>query len=64
MNKNRINYLIVLASAIIVVAGCSKDFLDQPPASSVTANTFYKTDDQLLAGTSLLYSKVWFDEEM
>jgi hypothetical protein len=62
MNKrNRINYLIAIISAIMALAGCKKDFLDQPPASSVTANTFYKTDDQLLAGTSLLYSKVWFD---
>jgi starch-binding outer membrane protein, SusD/RagB family len=62
MNKrNRINYLLVIVSAITVLAGCKKDFLDQPPQSSVTANTFYKNDDQLLAGTSLLYSKVWFD---
>jgi hypothetical protein len=62
MNKlNRINYLLGLMSALIVVAGCKKDFLDQPPQSSLTANTFYKTDDQVMAGTSLLYSKVWFD---
>src|SRR6266496_3007164 len=62
MNKiNRINYLLGLMLALIVVAGCKKDFLDQPPQSSVTANTFYKTDDQVMAGTSLLYSKVWFD---
>jgi hypothetical protein len=62
MNKiNRINYLLSLVLVLIVATGCKKDFLDQPPQSSVTANTFYKTDDQVMAGTSLLYSKVWFD---
>ena len=62
MNKmNRINYILVLMLSLIVITSCKKDFLDQPPESSVTANTFYKTDDQVLAGTSLLYSKVWFD---
>src|SRR5438045_512279 len=57
----RINYLIGLLLALVAVAGCKKSFLDQPPLSAVTAATFYKTDEQVLAGTSLLYSKVWFD---
>jgi hypothetical protein len=62
MNKiNRIHYLIGCFLALVVVAGCKKGFLDQPPKSSLTVSTFYKTNDQVLAGTSLLYSKVWFD---
>lgn len=62
MNKiNRFNFLCALMLVLIALASCKKDFLDQPPQSSVTANTFYKTDEQVLAGTSLLYSKVWFD---
>jgi hypothetical protein len=62
MNKiNRINYLIGSLIAIAAIASCKKSFLERPPLSSITDANFYKTDDQVLAGTSLLYSKVWFD---
>lgn len=62
MNKiNRINYLIGLLIAIAAISSCKKSFLERPPLSSITDANFYKTDDQVLAGTSLLYSKVWFD---
>lgn len=61
MNKitrvNIIALLIILAAA----AGCKKSFLDKPPLSAVTDASFYKTDDQALAGTALLYNMVWFD---
>ncbi|WP_290789731.1 RagB/SusD family nutrient uptake outer membrane protein [Flavihumibacter sp. UBA7668] len=53
-------YSIVLLIAVALSA-CSKDFLDRPPLDSITDGNFYKTDEQVLAATSLLYSKVWFD---
>jgi starch-binding outer membrane protein, SusD/RagB family len=59
--KNRIPFLLTSALALIVVAGCKKNFLDQPPQSAIVANTFYQTDEQVMSGTSLLYNKVWFD---
>ena len=37
--------------AIAALSGCSKDFLDKPPESAVTDQTFYKNDDQLKAAT-------------
>lgn len=58
---NRINSLIALLLAVAALASCKKNFLEQPPLSSVVDANFYKTDDQVLAGTSLLYSEVWFD---
>ena len=62
MNKiNRINYLVGLLLAIAALSSCKKDFLEKPPLSSITDANFYKTDDQVLAGSSLLYSEVWFD---
>ncbi|HWI94010.1 MAG TPA: RagB/SusD family nutrient uptake outer membrane protein [Flavisolibacter sp.] len=62
MNKiNRVNYLIGLLIGIAALASCKKSFLDQPPKSSVTDAGFYKTDEQALAGTGLLYNMVWFD---
>ena len=58
---NRIKYFTYLMVAIIVLAGCKKSFLEKPPESAVVDANFYKTDDQVLAATSLLYSQVWFD---
>ncbi|MEO6917392.1 MAG: RagB/SusD family nutrient uptake outer membrane protein [Chitinophagaceae bacterium] len=46
---------------IILLCGCKKEFLQKPPTDSIVDVNFYKTDEQVLAATSLLYSKVWFD---
>src|SRR4030095_10578616 len=58
---NRIKYFTVLLVAVAAFAACKKSFLEKPPLSSVVDANFYKTDDQVLAATSLLYSQVWFD---
>ncbi|MGE5521094.1 MAG: RagB/SusD family nutrient uptake outer membrane protein, partial [Candidatus Dadabacteria bacterium] len=60
-NINRINRLIGLLLPIVLLASCKKDFLEKPPLSSVVDANFYKNDDQVMAGTALLYSQVWFD---
>jgi len=57
----KINYLIGLMVAIAVLSGCKKNFLNKPPIDAIVDEGFYKTDEQVLASTSLLYSKVWFD---
>lgn len=51
---------IVLGS-IFLLAGCSDSFLDRPPLDSIVDANFYKTDDQVMAATALLYNFVWFD---
>ncbi|HEU4859755.1 MAG TPA: RagB/SusD family nutrient uptake outer membrane protein [Chitinophagaceae bacterium] len=58
---NRIKYFTGLVVAVLGLAACKKSFLEKPPLSSVVDANFYKTDDQVLAATSLLYSQVWFD---
>lgn len=58
---NHKNYLIGLIIPIIFLSGCKKDFLEKPPTDAITDASFYKTDEQLLAGTAGLYNKVWFD---
>ena len=58
---NRIKYFLGLTVAILATVACKKSFLEKPPLSSVVDANFYKTDDQVLAATSLLYSQVWFD---
>ncbi|MFL5741537.1 MAG: RagB/SusD family nutrient uptake outer membrane protein [Flavisolibacter sp.] len=62
MNKlGKINSIAFYLLVILIFASCKKAFLDQPPQSAIVATTFYQNDQQLLAGTSLLYNKVWFD---
>ena len=58
---NWIKYFTGLMVTIIALAACKKSFLVKPPESAVVDANFYKTDDQVLAATSLLYSQVWFD---
>ncbi len=60
----KINYIHYLTGSLLVIGlftSCKKNFLEKPPLSSVVDANFYKTDDQVMAGTSLLYSQVWFD---
>ena len=56
-----INYFIGALFVIAAASGCKKSFLEKPPLSSIVDANFYKNDEQLLSGTSLLYSEVWFD---
>ena len=55
---------IVYSFLLLLVVGlsaCSKDFLERPPTDAIVDGSFYQTDEQVLAATSLLYSRVWFD---
>ena len=56
-----LKFITAFAFGMIFLQGCKKDFLEKPPLSSIVDANFYKTDEQVLAGTSLLYSQVWFD---
>jgi hypothetical protein len=52
------SFLLLLA---VGLSACSKDFLERPPTDAIVDGSFYQTDEQVLAATSLLYSRVWFD---
>jgi hypothetical protein len=53
--------LIVLGLLMPAVLSCKKSFFEKPPTDSVVDANFFRSDEQILAATSLLYSKVWFD---
>ncbi|MEO6357782.1 MAG: RagB/SusD family nutrient uptake outer membrane protein [Ferruginibacter sp.] len=61
ININSTLFLVGSLLSVILFSGCKKNFLEKPPTDSVVDASFYQTDEQVLAGTSLLYSKVWFD---
>ncbi|WEK33409.1 MAG: RagB/SusD family nutrient uptake outer membrane protein [Candidatus Pseudobacter hemicellulosilyticus] len=62
MNKStQYSKLAGLTLGLLSLFACSKSFLDITPTDTIVDASFYKTDAQLLAGTQLLYSQVWFD---
>lgn len=46
---------------LLALLSCNKSFLERPPTDSIVDANFYRTNDQVLAATALLYSQVWFD---
>lgn len=62
MKKKTLNiYYLILLLPVVLLGACSKEFLRRPPKDAIVDAGFYKTDDQLMAATALLYSKVWSD---
>ncbi|HEX5169706.1 MAG TPA: RagB/SusD family nutrient uptake outer membrane protein [Cyclobacteriaceae bacterium] len=55
----RINILFTALTTWVMLAGCSDDFLNRPPQDRLVDANFYKTDEQVLAGTAPLYSAAW-----
>jgi hypothetical protein len=58
--KKHIKFACLSLVSIIMLSSCKKDFLERTPSDSIVDASFYKTDDQVLASTALLYNKVWF----
>lgn len=60
----RYNYLcsggLVTLFLMLLITGCSEDFLERPPRDVPVDAEFYKNDEQILAGSALLYNQVWF----
>jgi hypothetical protein len=51
---------IIIFTLLFISVGCSKDFLDRVPESTITVETFYKNPEQLRQSTVGLYNVVWF----
>ncbi|RPD42032.1 RagB/SusD family nutrient uptake outer membrane protein [Chitinophaga barathri] len=60
MNKFHHTKIFLLLLWCSLLAGCSKDFLNRPPEDAIVDANFYKTPEQVLAGTAPLYNIVWF----
>lgn len=52
---------VALTTVLLAFSACNNSFLEKPPTDAIVDANFYQTDDQVLAATALLYSKVWFD---
>jgi starch-binding outer membrane protein, SusD/RagB family len=52
--KNKIS--IALIFVVMLLSGCSENFLDRPPLSKINAENFYQTTDDLRLATAALYA--------
>jgi len=59
---NNINTIVVVALlfVILVVSGCSSDFLDKTPTGTYTADNFYISDAAVQSAVDPLYNRAWF----
>lgn len=48
--------IFVVLLSVLVMAGCSKNFLDRPPLSQISADNFYQTTNDLRLATAALYA--------
>jgi starch-binding outer membrane protein, SusD/RagB family len=58
---NRFRFITGMLLVITALASCGKKFLDRPPLSAIVDANFYKDNEQVMASTALLYSRVWFE---
>jgi hypothetical protein len=57
--KQYIKYTLIFVVSLILFA-CSEDFLDLTPQDRLTADDYYKNEDEIRAATALLYGFPWF----
>ncbi len=57
--KHSIVKITVSLLVVLVMQGCSKEFLNRPPLSAPTSGTFYANDADVLSGTGPLYNASW-----
>jgi len=54
--RSILDKIIAFLLITIVMAGCSKSFLDRPPLSQISADNFYQTPNDLRLATAALYA--------
>ncbi|GAO41517.1 RagB/SusD family nutrient uptake outer membrane protein [Flavihumibacter petaseus] len=52
---------ILLAGAVLLASGCSRDFLERPPLNQVSAATYWETDQAAIMGVSAVYDALQVD---
>lgn len=60
--KNIINFKRIALGIFLSVAAvsCNTDFTDRPAEDAISADNYYKTDEQVRLATEALYYKTWF----
>lgn len=59
--KNLIKNIGALVLVAVILAACSKDFLDRKPLVGTTEENFYKTEDDAIAAINAAYAPLQFE---
>lgn len=51
----------VLVTLMVGTMGCADSFFTRPPEGELTADDFYRSEQDLRMATAALYNQVWFD---
>lgn len=60
-NAQRTYILTLLTAFCVGVSGCKDSFFDRPPEDALTLDSYYQTNEQVVASTNALYSVPWFN---
>jgi starch-binding outer membrane protein, SusD/RagB family len=60
MKTFRYKRYIAFLFLVGIFSACKDEFLEMPPQDSIVDANFYKTSEQVLAGSAPLYNIVWF----
>ena len=55
--NSKYNFLFL----VLLLASCSKDFIDRPSENGPTLDVYYNTAAEVNAATGLLYNTIWYD---
>lgn len=61
MKKTFLKYTLLAGTTALIVAGCSKSFLDQPINGKASEADFYKSDDDAAKGTVAIYNTLQYE---
>src|SRR5690349_8316986 len=60
----QLKYITIVLLLLVSQLGCKKGFLDSYPKNSLSAGTFYKTEDDFINATNGIYDALQSDREL
>ena len=54
--------LIIISACVLLLAGCSEDFLERTPQGVFTLETYYTTTEEINTGLTYCYQAFWISE--
>lgn len=58
--RNKFKFIIPLTMALLLVS-CGKDFLNLEPQDRLTADNFFRNEEEIRSATASLYGSAWFE---
>lgn len=59
-NIFKVKSVTLLLVTLLGLSSCSNEFTDRPSEDSLTADSYYKTNEQVATATNAMYNRTWF----